>query len=716
MYKSRLHFENGNLHLALDALTGEILELCDVKRGENLIKNSMFQLAQPFTVTLRNAAGELLELSAPVSRVALRRPEFRADISSEEIGDGLVVRVVYDRLTKEETEYPVRFTYTAVLYGDSIRWNCRLENETEQTVTEVRFPILNGIWMGEDWSDNILYYPNRTGERYVDPIEYFSRQPRAINWRWQEYRYGYRLDGINSAPSMKKRGMIGLSSRYPGSLCMSWMELDDSKRGLYIGCHDAGIKPCRLEAGTCGQDKPGMCFAVAYDPRIAGGESWDAPDTLTVLHDGDWHRGAEIYRDFRTPCLPPRKKAPSWLKESVGLFAHYDFKYQNGGVVHTYKDIPQLAREAKERGFCHILLSGWNRDGFDCGYPMYEPDPELGTEEELIAGIRKAKAMGVHVTFYMNILIHNRKYHTDTIDAKAIMEEDGTVAAVSYGNPEVKFSNMCPQSRLWREEIEGLVRRATDVYGIDGVYFDQLGCGVKFCFNPEHRHDFDGGNAGYVRILQEVASAYESTHGDGLCIMGEWTNDTFGTLVDLQLSQTFFTYHTGAFPEMYRYTFPDHGVTDMLYPGQNMAMRPVHVAQKSKELMARLYGNGSYFWVYDLVDDNTFTRDPEGMQRLDEVIALAKLRHRLLPDGVFCDDDGLSGISDRLPVKRFWSSPFEKELLCTYALPGAAETTITVDRPVAKATMYTADGSACPLACEGNRVTLLPRTAVIVLE
>ena len=132
--------------------------------------------------------------------------------------------------------------------------------------------------------------------------------------------------------------------------------------------------------------------------------------------------------------------------------------------------------------------------------------------------------------------------------------------------------------------------------------------------------------------------------------------------------------------------------------------------------MARLYENGSYFWVYDLVDDNTFTRDPEGMKRLDEVIALAKLRRRLLPDARFCDDDGLSGMTEKLPVKRFRASGSERELLCAYALPGAEETVITVDRPVKKATMYTADGASCQLVCEGNRVALLPRTAVIVLE
>lgn len=716
MYRSRLHFENGRFHLALDANTGEILELSDNLLGENLIKNSMFGAAQPFTVAVRDREGKTSELTAPFSRTALSRPELRAEISTETEDGILLVRVKYGCLTCGDEVRPVRFTYTVRLAEDAIQWDCSLRNGSDDTVTEVRFPVLNGIWFGETGEDNVLYYPHWTGERYPDPIRYFSLPTRTIDWRWQEYRYLYRLEGIFPAGPLQKRNLRGLSNCYPGELCMSWMELDAPGRGLYIGCHDPSVRPCRLEAGTAGPEKPGMCFAVAFEPRIKSSGEWESPDVLTVLHDADWHRGARIYRAFRTPCLPPKKNTPEWLSGNAGLIAHYDFKYQNGGVVHTYRDIPRLADEALKRGLCHILLSGWNRDGFDCGYPMYEPDPDLGSEEELEEGIRKAKEKGVHVTLYMNILIHNRVYDPDTVDAKAVMQEDGTVAQVCYGNSELRFSNMCPQSRQWREQIEALVRRATDVYGADGIYFDQLGCGNNFCFNPDHHHEFDMGTAGYIRILQEVAAEYETTHGKPLCIMGEWTVDVFGPLVDRQLAQTFFTYHTGAFPELYRYTFPHHGVTDMLYPGKNMAMRPVHVAQKSRELMARLYENGSYFWVYDLAEDNTFHRDPEGMKRLDEVITLSTLRQTLLPKARFCDEEGISGISEKLPVKVFESPKAKTRILCVYALEGAAPTTVILSKPFSSATIFTADGRSWSLPRKGNTLQLPAKTSLIVIK
>ncbi|MFQ9802276.1 MAG: hypothetical protein ACLR23_28985 [Clostridia bacterium] len=47
MYQSRYHFTNGKMSVAVDSMTGELLELVHAQSGENLIKNSSFQLPQP---------------------------------------------------------------------------------------------------------------------------------------------------------------------------------------------------------------------------------------------------------------------------------------------------------------------------------------------------------------------------------------------------------------------------------------------------------------------------------------------------------------------------------------------------------------------------------------------------------------------------------------------------------------------------------------------
>lgn len=111
-------------------------------------------------------------------------------------------------------------------------------------------------------------------------------------------------------------------------------------------------------------------------------------DGITLaLHGGNWYEGAEIYKASR----PKRERKPlGWFGNSIAVCAHYDFKYQNGGVVHRFSDIPSLAATANEQGGDHLLISGWHTDGFDNGFPDYRPDADLGTEEELRSAISGA--------------------------------------------------------------------------------------------------------------------------------------------------------------------------------------------------------------------------------------------------------------------------------------------------------------------------------------
>ena len=263
--------------------------------------------------------------------------------------------------------------------------------------------------------------------------------------------------------------------------------------------------------------------------------------------------------------------------------------------------------------------------------PCYRYDPDLGTEQEFADGVAKAHELGVHISLYMNIRLYNNAYDQAHIEDKAVMNADGSVVSESYGS--LSFSTMCPGSPLWREQIAEAVEYAADAYGIDGIHFDQLGTSMHLCHNRAHLHGArtDAWYAGYQELLPKIAADFEKKHGRPLALMGEMVNDQNGCIVDVQLNQLFYNYHTHGFPEMYAYTFPEHGVIDMLYPEKNLAMRPVHIAQRCHALMARLFTNGSRFWVYDLVDDNTFG------------------------DGRFMDEDGLQYAhkGDTFLVKRF---------------------------------------------------------------
>lgn len=713
---NRLHFDQGNIHLVLDVMTGELFELINKATGDNLLKNGMFKQKQPFTLAVKTSDGKTLQLSAPPHKRAFEEPALRPTIESKQTDDAVCITVKYDRLWNGESAVPFDLSYTMTLTSGGIEWRLNYTNTTDGTVTETRFPVLNGIWLGENCEDDTLVYPQWAGMKYKNPQDYFTRPLTVLDWRWQEYEYRYVTNGVVTHDALKSRGLRGQASMYPGDLSMSWMDVYDADGGIYFGVHDPEAGACRLEAGVAGESDPGICLAANFTVRIGAGDQYESAPVVTALHIGDWHVGADIYRAFRRPTLPPMREHPAWMLTSPGLHAHYDFKYQSGEVVHTYKDIPRLAQEAKNMGLCHILLSGWHKDGFDRGFPNYRYDPELGTEQEFADGVKAALDMGIHVSLYMNLRLFNNVYDTGEVADMAVMNEDGSIRAEGYGS--LRFSLMCPNSQGWQDRMAASVAYATETYGVDGIYFDQLGTAMCFCFNPAHKHGtkFDAWYRGYQELLPRVSREYVEKHGKPLSLMGEMVCDQYGTVVDLQLNELFVKYHTGGYPELYRYTFPEHGIVDMLYPEKNMAMRPVHVGQKCRALMARHFCCGETFWIYDLVDDNSFTRDGESESVLRELIAVRQGWLDRFGLGTFLDEQDVSyaHVGDEFLVKHF-AAENHTHLLPVFNAHATAGLTVTVDIPFTHATAILPSGEERSLTVKGNTIELPAAYACLVV-
>ena len=100
MYQSRYHVSGGDLSIALDTLSGELLELHDTRTGENFIKNSMFSAPQPLILTMTDGR----RLYPPKTSQILTDSSLRCEITT----DGNTVTVHYTSLTDGETVYPRR--------------------------------------------------------------------------------------------------------------------------------------------------------------------------------------------------------------------------------------------------------------------------------------------------------------------------------------------------------------------------------------------------------------------------------------------------------------------------------------------------------------------------------------------------------------------------------------------------------------------------------
>lgn len=680
MYSSRIHIGNGQVAVAVDSLTGELLEFVDEQSGENLIKNAFHNLKQPFRL-LGTYNGRPIRLFAGTPRQMENDPDLKpAILRDAEAEQGPGISVSYRKLTDGQRTFDLSVVYTVRLpVGQSgTEWRMEMTcREAGLAILDLRFPCLNGIYFGEHWEDDTLVFPYLAGIRIPDPVGVFAQASHQVEWIWQDYRSVYSLNKLASGPDAD--GLYGLECDYAGNLSMTWLDYHGHGAGLYFACHDPVPRVISLRADTYGPARPGMNFCCIHHPPPGVGDTWASPLLVATLHEGDWHRGADLYRAFRLRQGYPAARRPPWLDRSPGLVAHYDFKYQNGGIVHRFRDIPRLLAEARDLGLNHLLFAGWHRGGFDCGFPLYEPDEDLGSPHELETGVRSILDSGGHVTFYLNARLANLE--TDAADGfipdNAVILQDGTLQIESYGRQDIRFAAMCNQSPGWPARLKEAVRHILDKLGGDGVYLDQVSMAPTCtCCASSHGHGHDEWNQGYRSLLSDMIRQREAAHPDDpVPIFIEGVSDAYGNLCSGQLVSTFF-YEFCAFPELFKYTFPEQLLVDMAYPRIRMAMRPVHVGQASTRMINRSFVNGTYFWIYDLEEDNTFTRDPVQHRYLKAILALRAFWLDRFGHGIFRDTDGLREI--RLAMVRRFDLQDGMLLACARESPDRAYVAVVI--------------------------------------
>ncbi len=661
MYQSRLHATNGLVSIALDALNGELLELVSLPAADNIIKSNCHPDARsPFMLELVGPDGSVHRLLPPRYTDILEDSSLKPDITIQQQAESATIQITYPAVVEGNMRRDVQVVVDILLPQDDMRsqWHIRVENNLDTEIQRVIFPYLTGMFLGDTWEDDTLYWPQHAGLRVRNPVRRLSELPQKLFWKWQEYRYGYGLNGPTG--TLNEYGSYVLENRYSGPCSMLWMDLQDETEGhgLYMTCRNNNLHLKAIRAETFGEASPGMGLSIVHFPCLAPNNTWNSETCVVALHEGGWHWAADDYRSWRTSITDttPRRHRPEWFMKSPGLVAHYDFKYQGGGIVHRFRDIPGLLEQAQDMGLNHLLISGWHLDGFDNGFPKYTPDPDLGTEEELRDAVQQVRKMGGHLAFYINSRLCNTQYEElqPLINENAIMRQDGTLAIENYGAANMQFACLCNQSTQWRNKFVGVVDYLTNIIGADSMYLDQLAMAAgPLCYHPnhpEHANNPAGWNQGYQKMLTDMRAHYND---QGVAMLYEGASDIHGWGVSGQLISTMFFENAGGFPELYKYTFPDQVLVDMMNPRRNSGMRAEIVARKSTYLLFRAFVMGSYLWVYDLEQDNTFRRDPEQYERLQRVTALRSAWLSAYGHGLYRDVLGLGECTPGVLAKAY---------------------------------------------------------------
>jgi hypothetical protein len=391
---------------------------------------------------------------------------------------------------------------------------------------------------------------------------------------------------------------------YPQGISMPWFDLSNRKlnRGVYIGIHDpvSRFKVLRFElhpglANREGENWPtksetnpnepiGLLSHWTLFPYVKPGENFEGPPVSIQFHDGDWHSGARLYREWFTSHFKLADTSKNWMYQEMG-FLDTMFLLPEGNVKFRFPDIPRWAGAAKKYGINSLLISGWNVGGHDGGYPDYKPDPRLGTWDELQKGIEECHRMNMKVFFFVNV----QPVETDTDWYK---NELGKFRQRSkYGEPRnygwgmgslgarVGFSHRPLQAMSsgvpeFRQIIIRQMEQLAKI-GADGVHIDKL-CPSGMDFNPLLKMTPDQaisqGQLSAVREMQSACGAIKP----GFSISAECPWDRL-----LEFTGVGWSWHqpAGQHVPVFKYTFPQIYLPTMAaqqpydYTAVNNAMR-----------------------------------------------------------------------------------------------------------------------------------------------
>ncbi|MEG1775358.1 MAG: DUF6259 domain-containing protein [Clostridia bacterium] len=446
--------------------------------------------------------------------------------------------LVFETMRAGSEELPIRCELTLCENLGAIALRVHVTNNAEgYDVVETLFELA-GLCFGEA-EDTALLYPHHAGEKIINPANDLRTQKYMSFWR---------------AGTTQVNGEWVRECNYCGLCSMSYMYLQNSSAGLYIGSHDERFPVTGLTVKTGGEDPKYLSLGFRVHKRIRPCEQWESGAFTVALSAEDWHAGAKRYRAYINPYLAEHKD-PEFLKTQAALNQCYNFKRVED-IANRFTDIPRMWEEGDKRGINHMFIASWNRTGFDSYYPEYYPDMELGTALDFRRGISYLNERGGFATLYVNARLSDlfSDFHKRYLSKMQIENEKGEALTETYG-PHT-FTLNCPSDEQWQHELVDTCDFAAMSYGFKGIYLDQLASAEPFaCYHEGHTHEDIGEfNQGYLKILDELRTRLRARDKDAY-LMTENCGDIYSAYTWGNLTWNGANYDE--FYNMFRYTFPE---------------------------------------------------------------------------------------------------------------------------------------------------------------
>ncbi|MFX1272864.1 MAG: DUF6259 domain-containing protein, partial [Promethearchaeota archaeon] len=284
----------------------------------------------------------------------------------------------------------------------------------------------------------------------------------------------------------------GFSEAYPGTLSMQFLVLSAPDRGGFVvSAFDSksrhkgiGLAADHWDMQTIRMDWWHFSDNMKYER--GNNFTMDYWMVLNAYEGHSWAEGASIYRDWalnqwyvEKGPVSGREDMPQWLKDIHYIWkgSSYATDHSSGNIIREGRAVDRmgdLARVLVSKGLsnnCLIEWWGWNRDGFDRGYPEYFPARD--GNETLRIGISDAQSESFHVMLYFNGRLVDSETDTYNNHMQYLTGFRDSIYHETY-NPYFTAAVADPSSQWWQDLMSSLCLAAVNDFNVDVVYLDQI--------------------------------------------------------------------------------------------------------------------------------------------------------------------------------------------------------------------------------------------------
>ena len=475
--------ENGNLCLEFDRANGALVGLSAVPTGWKILSRPQLGLS--------------FRLLIPVSEEKRNNPVFgeKQSLSQLEIGHDNRSAVFYwDEVTSEYGgKLPVRLVLSVSLDDNKAIFSMSVENHSNFVIENVYSPYLGDILhpRDEEWFKTFSHNYGAALERHL--------------WPHYDNLHGY-------------FGVDYPTQFIPGAPMAPFFLLRGEKQGLYAGVaspsselvawhtelrpgYGSSIDSRPPEELSISDKEVATRFAAVHVPYIQPGETRRLTSIALEAYQGDWHHGVELYKHWRDSWYTS-PRLPAWAKEPHA-WQQIHINSPEDELRLRFTDLPKIGEDCARHGVKAIQLVGWNDGGQDQGNPSHDPDPRLGTWDELKEAIAKIQALGVKLILFTKFTWADRatEWFRGELVRMAIKDPYGDYyhyAGYQYQTTtqllDINTKRLIPMCFLDQEYLDLCSRefKKTVNLGADGILFDecQHHSPALLCFDMNHGHRF----------------------------------------------------------------------------------------------------------------------------------------------------------------------------------------------------------------------------------